>query len=44
MGSHIFVFLGVSSSYLRLEKVPGCLYCRLKVKCSSFGLKYWSVH
>ena len=28
-----------SSSYLRLANVPECLYCRWKVKCSSFSLK-----
>ena len=28
-----------SSSYLRLSNVPECLYCRWKVKCSSFNLK-----
>ena len=29
----------VQSSYLRLVNVPQCLYCRRKVKCSSFTLK-----
>ena len=33
-----------SSSYLRLANVPECLYCRWKVKCSSFNLKNGSIH
>ena len=38
-------FLGqVSSSYLRLANVPECLYCRRKVKYSSFNLKNGSIH
>ena len=37
-------FLGLhSSSHLRLANVPKCLYCRWKVKCSSFNLKKGSV-
>ena len=33
-------FLGYdSSSYLWLANVPECLYCRWKIKCSSFHLK-----
>ena len=33
-----------SSSYLRLANVPECLYCRWKVKCSSFNQKNGSIH
>ena len=47
MGSHIFEVLGVrqsSISYLWLANVPECLYCRWKVKCSSFNLKNGSIH
>ena len=45
MGSHIFGFAGKDSfSYLRLAKVPECLYCRRKVKCYSFNLKNGSIH
>ena len=29
--------------YLRLANVPECLYCRQKVKCSSFNLKNGSI-
>ena len=39
MASHIFGFWGWEScSYLRLANVPEYLYCRWKVKCSSFNL------
>ena len=45
MGSHMADFLGKdSSSYLRLAHVPECLYCRWKVKCSTFSLKNGSIH
>ena len=27
------------SSHLRIANVPECLYCRRKVKCSSFNVK-----
>ena len=38
MASHIFGFWGWEScSYLRLANVPEYLYCRWKVKCSSFN-------
>ena len=38
MGSHVFGFLGLdSSSYLRLENVPECLYCRWKMGQSILG-------
>ena len=30
--------------YLRLANVPECLYCRRKVKFSSFNLKNGSIH
>ena len=33
-----------SSPYLRLANVPECLYCRWKVKCSSFSPKNGSIH
>ena len=37
-------FLGQDSSlYLRLGKVPECLYCS-KLKCSLFSLKNGSIH
>ena len=29
-----------SSSYLLLANVPECLYCRLKVKCCLFSIRY----
>ena len=39
MASHIFGFWGWEiCSYLRLANVPEYLYCRWKVKCSSFNL------
>ena len=37
---HIFWFLRWDSSYSRLANVPGCLYCRWKVKWSSFNIRY----
>ena len=33
-----------SSSYLRLANVTECLYCRWKVKCSSFNLNNGSIN
>ena len=46
MASHIFGFWGWEScSYSRLANVPEYLYCRWKVKCSSFNLlKNGSIH
>ena len=47
MGSYIFGFLGVSLFFIftvTLANVPECLYCRRKVKWSSFNLKNGSIH
>ena len=43
---YIFGFLEVRQFFisLRLANVPECLYCRWKVKCSSFNPKNGSIH
>ena len=45
MGTHIFGFFGVKLFLiLQLANEAECLYCRRKVKCSSFNLKNGSIH
>ena len=41
MGWHIFEFFGVRQFFIFTVStdVPGCLYCRWKLKCSSFNVK-----